>query len=164
MSNFATVILASLLPLSGAWSASALANGGAPDPLPEEFAGDLPRCEIRAERNGRGVLLEGLVFADVPLTGSYRLRISQRGPGGSSQINQGGEFEATPGEPQSLGTVSVGSGPNSFTARLSVSFDDGGTVDCSAGTGKRRVEFAPSSPDTSTLDADAASQPEGLRR
>ena len=80
MSNFATVILASLLPLSGAWSASALANGGAPDPLPEEFAGDLPRCEIRAERNGRGLLLEGLVFADVPLTGSYRLRISQRGP------------------------------------------------------------------------------------
>ena len=27
-----------------------------------------------------------------------------------------------------------------------MSFDDGGTVDCSAGNGKRRVEFAPSSP------------------
>ena len=157
MSNFATVILASLLPLSGAWSASALANGGAPAPLPDEFAGDLPRCEIRAEPNGRGVMLEGLVFADVPMTGTYQFRISQRAAGGSSQINQGGEFEATPDEPQSLGTVSVGSGPNSFTARLTVSFDDGGTVDCSAGTGKRRVERAPSAPETTPLDADAAS-------
>ena len=164
MSNFTTLLLASLIPLSGAWSASALANGGAPAPLPEEFSSDLPRCEIRAEPNGGGVVLEGLVFADAPLTGTYSFRISQRSPGGSSQINQGGEFEATAGEPESLGTVSVGSGPNSFTATLTVSFDNGGAVDCSAGTGKRRAEFAPSSPDTSTLDADAASQPEGLRR
>jgi hypothetical protein len=147
MLNFATVILASLLPLSGAWSASALANGGAPDPLPEEVSGDVPRCEIRAESNDGGVVLEGLVFADAPLTGTYSFRISQRAPGGSSQINQGGDFEATPGEPESLGTVSVGSGPNSFTATLTVSFDDGGTVDCSAGTGKRRVEFTPTAPD-----------------
>jgi hypothetical protein len=155
MSNFATVILASLLPLSGAWSASALANGGAPAPQPDEFSDDLLRCEIRAEPNGRGVLLEGLVFAAEPISGSYRFRISQRGAGGSSQINQGGEFEATPGEPESLGTISIGSGPNSFTATLTVSFD-GGTVDCSS-TGKRQVEFTPSAPDTSTLDADAAS-------
>lgn len=154
MSNFATVILASLIPLSGAWSASALANGGAPAPLPEEFAGDLPRCEIRAEPNGRGVVLEGLVFADVPLSGSYRFRVSQNGAGGSSQINQGGEFDAAPGAPESVGTVSLGSGPGSFTATLTVSWA-GGSVDCAAGTGKRRVELAPS--ETDTLDADAAS-------
>lgn len=152
MSNFATVILASLLPLSGAWSASALANGGAPAPLPDEFAGDLPRCEIRAEPNGRGVQLEGLVFADVPLSGTYRFRISQRGPGGSSQINQGGEFEAAPGEAQSLGVVSVGSGPTSFTATLTVRWA-GGSVDCATGTGKRRVELAPS--EDLTLDPGA---------
>jgi hypothetical protein len=154
MSNFATVILASLLPLSGAWSASALANGGAP--APDEFAGDLPRCEIRAEPNGRGVVLEGLVFADAPLSGSYQFRIAQNGAGGSSRINQGGEFEAVPGLPESLGTVSLASGPGSFTATLTVSWA-GGTVDCSAGTGKRRVELAPSAPDTLNLDADAAS-------
>jgi hypothetical protein len=140
MSNFATLLLASLIPLSGAWSGSALAKGGAPAVLPEEFSSDLPRCEIRAEPNGEGVVLEGLVFADAPLTGTYSFRISQRGPGGSSQINQGGEFEATAGEPESLGTVSVGSGPNSFTATLTVSFEDSVTVDCSASTGKRLVE------------------------
>lgn len=155
MSNFATVLMASLLPLIGAWSASALANGGAPAPLPDGYS-DLPRCEIRAEPAGRGVVLEGLVFADVPLSGTYQFRISQQGAGGASRINQGGEFEATPGTPESLGTVSIGSGPNSFSATLSVSWA-GGTVDCSAGTGKRRVELAPSSPDTPTLDADAAS-------
>ena len=148
MSNFTTLLLASLIPLSGAWSASALANGGAPAPLPEEFSSDLPRCEIRAEPNGGGVVLEGLVFADAPLTGTYSFRISQRSPGGSSQINQGGEFEATAGEPELLGTVSVGSGPNSFTATLTVSFDNGGAVDCSAGTGKRRVELMPAAPET----------------
>jgi hypothetical protein len=152
MSNFATIILASLLPLSGAWNASALANGG--EPLPEEFSGDLPRCEIRAEPTGRGVVLEGLVFADVPLSGRYRFRVSQNGAGGSSQINQGGEFDAAPGAPESLGTVSLASGPGSFTATLTVSWA-GGTVDCAAGTGKRRVELAPS--DDLTLDADAAS-------
>ncbi|HSH63740.1 curli-like amyloid fiber formation chaperone CsgH [Methyloceanibacter sp.] len=156
MSNFATVILASLLPLIGAWSASALANGGAPAPLPDEFAGDLPRCEIRAETYGRGVVLEGLVFADVPITGTYQFRISQRGAGGSSQINQGGEFEAAPDEPASLGTVLIGSGPNGFRATLTVRWR-GGTVDCNASTGKRRVELAPPARDTPTLDADAAS-------
>ena len=156
MSNFATVILASLLPLSGAWSASALANGGAPAPLPDEFTGDLPRCEIRAEPNGRGVVLEGLVFADAPLKGTYRFRISQRGAGGSSQINQGGEFEATPNEPASLGTVSIGSGPNSFSATLTVTWE-GGVIDCRAGTGKRRVELAPSASEPTPLDADPAS-------
>ncbi len=156
MSNFATVILASLIPLSGAWSASALANGGAHAPLPEEFAGDLPRCEIRAEPAGRGVRLEGLVFADVPLSGTYRFRVSQNGSGGSSQINQGGEFDAGPGEPESLGTVSLGGGPGSFTATLTLRWA-GGSIDCHAGTGKRRVELAPSVTDDPTLDASAAS-------
>ncbi|MET0688031.1 MAG: curli-like amyloid fiber formation chaperone CsgH, partial [Methyloceanibacter sp.] len=60
---------------------------------------------------------------------------------------QGGEFEATPDEPASLGTVSIGGGPNGFSARLTVRWR-GGTVDCSAGTGKRRVELAPSARDT----------------
>jgi hypothetical protein len=140
--------------LSGVWSASAFANGGAA--APDEFVGDLPRCEIRAEPNGRGVVLEGLVFADVPITGSYQFRISQQGAGGSSQINQGGEFEATPDGPESLGTVSIGSGPNSFSARLTVTWE-GSVIDCSAGTGKRRVELAPSAPEATSLDADAAS-------
>ena len=102
------------------------------------------------------MVLEGLVFADVPITGTYQFRISQRGAGGSSQINQGGEFEAAPDEPASLGTVLIGSGPNGFRARLTVRWR-GGTVDCNASTGKRRVELAPPARDTPTLDADAAS-------
>ena len=150
MSNFATVILASLLPLSGAWSASALANGGAPAPLPDEFAGDLPRCEIRAETDGRGVVLEGLVFADVPLTGTYRFRISQRGAGGSSQINQGGEFEATPGRACIARHCFDRKRTEQLQREAHGEHGDGGTVDCSAGTGKRRVELAPSAPDTPT--------------
>jgi hypothetical protein len=127
--------LAAALPLSLACGA-AVAGAGAGPSL--EGPGGPVACEIHVERQGGTVTLEGLVFAEMPVSGSYRLHVSQGGGGGSSRINQGGDFEAAPGEPESLGTVSRGSG-GAYSATLEVRWN-GGTTGCSAGTPGKRVE------------------------
>ncbi len=127
-----------MLPLSMA-AGAAFAGAGA-GPSLEGPAGPL-RCEIRAERQGNSVTLEGLVFAEAPLAGTYRLRVSQGGAAGSSQISQGGDFEAAPGEPESLGTVSLSSS-GAYSATLEVRWS-GGITGCSAGPHGKRVEAPP---------------------
>jgi hypothetical protein len=127
------------LPLSLACGAAFAGTGAGPS---LEGPGEPVSCEIRVERQGNVVTLEGLVHADAPLAGSYRLQVSQGGSGGSSRISQGGDFEAAPGEPASLGTVSLASG-GAYRASLEVRWQ-GGVTDCSTGTPGKRVE-APAS-------------------
>jgi hypothetical protein len=87
------------------------------DPL---RAWDFPRDDhaFRRCRTGRSAVM-----------GSYQLRVSKTGDGGSSDINQSGEFSAGPGGPSTLSTVTLGGDGGSYVARLTVTWD-GGTIEC----------------------------------
>jgi hypothetical protein len=87
------------------------------------------RCEIQVEEHGRSVALAGVVFAEAAIEGSYRLRVSKSGGGGSSDIDQSGDFSAAPGEPSTLGTVTLGGDGGSYVAKLTVTWS-GGTIEC----------------------------------
>lgn len=129
MSRIFKTTLAALLPLGFAWGAAAGGDG------PEAYASG-PTCDIRVEREGGTLVLEGLAFAPVPATGSYALTISQGGYAGGSNIQQGGDFEAGPGEESSLGLVSL-SDHGSYDATLTVHWHDG-TPDCTRHVGNGR--------------------------
>ena len=96
-------------------------------------AGDGTRCEIRVSRRGGMTTLEGVVMASGSITGSYRLSVTSSGRGGGSDIDQSGDFSARPGEPASLGVVSLGGG-GAHTADLTVRWN-GGSHHCSQRVG-----------------------------
>jgi len=94
--------LIALLVLGGAGMA-ANAYGAAADGL---------ACGVSTS-NANGMLsVEGVLQSPEALTGDYRFALKSQGAGGSSNINQGGQFSATPGMPVSLGKVSVNAGAN----------------------------------------------------
>jgi hypothetical protein len=78
------------------------------------------RCEIQVKEHGNSVALEGVVFTKAAIEGSYQLRVSKSGGGGSSDINQSGDFSAGPGEPSTVGPSPSGAmvGPMSSGSRL----------------------------------------------
>jgi hypothetical protein len=128
--NLFTSLAAALLPLSFAWGAAA---GG--DLSPRAY-GDGPSCDLRIARDGGSLVLEGLVFAPAPVSGSYELVISQGGYAGESNIRQGGDFEIAPGADGSLGSVSL-SAHGGYTATLIVHWHDG-APDCTRHVGAGR--------------------------
>ena len=81
-------------------------------------------CEIRADREGGMVSLEGIVHAATGIEGAYRLRVSKSGGGGSSNIDQGGRFTAGPEQPATVSRVTLGGG-GKYVAELEVTPDDG---------------------------------------
>jgi hypothetical protein len=91
-------------------------------------------CEIQVKERGNSVALEGVVFAKTAVDGSYQLRVSKSGGGGSSNISQSGDFSAGPGVPSTLGTVTLGGDGGSYVARLTVMWD-GGSIDCTERVG-----------------------------
>lgn len=118
------------MPLSLAWGAVALPVEAGNGPTAERATPEA-RCEIRVDDRDDSVVLEGLVFAPEPVSGSYQLRISQKGGGGSSDIVQSGDFNIESGQTGSLGIVSFSMGTRHYVAKLSVQWDDG-APDCKA--------------------------------
>jgi hypothetical protein len=90
------------------------------------------RCELRVTESGHGVVLEGIVVAKTAIEGAYRLRVSQAGGAGSSDIHQSGDFSAGPGAPSTLATITLGRG--SYSAQLRVTWT-GGSIECSEHVG-----------------------------
>ena len=123
MFNRHTRYAAGLASLIGAGAAGlAMAAGG-------DGAGEGPvRCAIETASAGGMLTLEGVVQADVAVSGSYRFRVVGTGGGGSSNVQQGGTFMAGPDAPATLGTVMLGGGGD-YDATLEV-MADGMTVTC----------------------------------
>jgi hypothetical protein len=119
-----------LLPLTFAWSA--VAGGDLPSPT----LGEGPSCDLRVAHDGGGLVLEGLVFASAPVSGSYELTISQGGTAGGSNIRQGGDFTVAPGTDGSLGVVSLPAS-GGYAATLIVHWHDG-APDCTRHVGNGR--------------------------
>ncbi|WP_210191736.1 curli-like amyloid fiber formation chaperone CsgH [Rhodomicrobium vannielii] len=92
------------------------------------------RCEIKVLRDGGGVQLEGMVFASDKVAGSYRLQVRKTSGGGSSNVNQGGNFSAAPDAPAKVGMVTLGGDDAAYSAKLQVTWS-GGTVECEESVG-----------------------------
>jgi len=120
--NILVSLAAALLPLTFAWGAAA---GG---DLPPPVYGDGPSCDLHVAHDGGSLVLEGLVFAPAPVSGSYELDISQGSYAGGSDIRQDGDFEVIPGTDGSLGVVSLPA-RGGYAATLIVHWH-GGAPDC----------------------------------
>lgn len=90
------------------------------------------RCEILTHSAGGMTTLQGVVHADIAVSGTYSFRVTGSGGGGSSNISQGGGFTAGPDAPAALGQVMLGGGV--YNARLSV-VAGGVSIECSERTG-----------------------------
>jgi hypothetical protein len=138
MTSFVRSIVTSLLPLSLAWSALGMpVNGNGTWAEEEQTAPLRPRCQLRVDDDGDSIVLEGVVFARKPASGSYQMRVSQESTGGSSNIAQSGDFIVESGSTASLGTVSLSNRVSRYVAKLTVQWDDG-AADCIAEAPKRR--------------------------
>lgn len=104
------------------------------DGSPEAALGEPLRCEIVANPSGGMVALEGVIHTDMPISGSYRFRVVSSGGGGSSNIQQGGNFSAAPGEAATLGTVMIGNSGGTYRATLEI-VANGKTIACTDRTG-----------------------------
>ena len=106
------------------------APGGAASPEANAAVAVKPvRCEIQRTTAGGTMTLTPVVHADIPVSGSYKFRVTGNSRGGSSNIDQGGPFAAKAKEAVKLSSVSIGAG-GSFDATLSVTID-GSTLSCS---------------------------------
>lgn len=95
---------------------------------PAHASQDSARCELRVSKRGGGTTLEGVVIASKAVSGSYRISVAASSGAGSSDIDQSGEFSASPGQPVSLGVVQIGSG--GYAANLTIKWA-GGSTSCS---------------------------------
>ena len=96
---------------AGATGATAGKDGSTSGPL---------RCEIRDRIEADAILLEPLVYADKSTSGTYTVSVSGGGASGSANIRQGGAFEAGPGNPASLGRMSLGADGAAYDVKLKV--------------------------------------------
>lgn len=79
------------------------------------------RCEIKATSSGAMITLAGVVHADRSIAGTYSFRVAGGGSAGRTDISQGGEFSAGPGQAETLGQVMLGGQGAVFNASLDVS-------------------------------------------
>ena len=91
------------------------------------------RCEITQSGHGGSVVLQGVVFSDQATDGSYEFRVAKSGGGGSSDINQSGEFSVGAGGKSSVASVSLG-GSGGYSATLKVR-SSGHAVACTERSG-----------------------------
>lgn len=92
------------------------------------------RCEIRVEKFGGGVQLQGVVFANEAVEGAYEMQVSKSGDGGRSNINQAGGFNVRPNAPAKLGIVQLGGDSGSYRAKLKVMWN-GEEIECEKNVG-----------------------------
>lgn len=70
------------------------------------------------------VRLDALVHADTHVGGTYTFHVEKSGGGGSSTINQSGDFDATAGRSAILSSVSLDSRGIAYKATLDVVIGD----------------------------------------
>jgi hypothetical protein len=113
----------------------AAGSGVYPNSAHEARAGSLNadvRCLIRATPDPDFVRLEAIAQSVRPVSGQYALSIVKQSSTGSSHKVQSGDFSLTPDQEQILtATVLDGSAQGHYTAKLSLTWDQG-RVSCSS--------------------------------
>jgi hypothetical protein len=115
-----TLGVVALLALGGAGVAASTTSGADNGGL---------ACGVSTQTAGGMLTLEGVVQSPEAISGEYRFALKSSGGGGSTNINQGGQFSATAGMPVSLGKVTVNAGAN-IDLDFNVTFG-GRKYDCS---------------------------------
>jgi curli production assembly/transport CsgH protein len=87
------------------------------------------RCEIQAIPDNGGIILEGVVHAEMQIKGSYRFQVVTTSRAGNSNVSQGGYFSVGPDDPITLGKVMVGNRNAAYDVNLEVT-TDGETIEC----------------------------------
>ncbi|HOZ28819.1 MAG TPA: curli-like amyloid fiber formation chaperone CsgH [Hyphomonadaceae bacterium] len=64
-------------------------------------------CDISVVKTSHGVRITPVVRSDRSLSGEYSMVITKKGGGGSSDISQGGPFDAARGVSQELGSSEI---------------------------------------------------------
>jgi len=77
-------------------------------PVEQISASSRPACDIRATPTSHGVAISAVMTARAPISGDYELVITKSGPNGSSEVQQGGAFNAGRGERVTLGQTELG--------------------------------------------------------
>ncbi|WP_424629001.1 curli-like amyloid fiber formation chaperone CsgH [Bradyrhizobium sp. SYSU BS000235] len=65
------------------------------------------QCEIRRTDAGHSVGLTGTITSSTAVAGKFRFMVTKSGPSGSSNINQGNNFELTAGSQTDVGHVTI---------------------------------------------------------
>jgi len=126
--------LAAASVLLGLGAAGFATADGQPEAAPGAAYAEPLRCEIVASPADGMIALEGVLHTDAAISGSYTFRVVSFGGGGSSNIQQGGEFSAGPNAPATLGTVMLGNPGGAYKATLEV-IANGKTLACAEQTG-----------------------------
>jgi hypothetical protein len=115
--------------LAGLGLTGIVIGSGQADPSTEPV-----RCEIEATSSSGMISLEGIVEADIAVSGTYEFRVVGSGHGGNSNIRQGGAFTAGPDAAVTLGRVMLGASGAVYDASLEV-VSNGKTIECSERVG-----------------------------
>ena len=126
MSRFLRLSAAAMAPVALIAGVACVTNS-AGSPAYAGGSGDGTRCEIKVAKRSGMTTLEGFVVAPAAISGSYRISVTSSGSGGGSDIDQSGAFTAKPGQPVSLGVVSMGGSAGSYNAELTVKWNGGST-------------------------------------
>lgn len=88
-------------------------------PLPEAFH---EACEIRAfDMPGGMMRLESVVYGVPGEWGSYQVSMARSGPGGTSNVSQGGDYEIGPDGDAVVSVTEVNRGPReSYSAVMTI--------------------------------------------
>jgi len=102
-----------------------LGAGGAAVNASQTSSNDAPvRCEIDVSTHNGIITLNGLVHTDLAIDGSYQFSVKGAGWSGSSNIRQGGDFTADPGDTITVAKVSLGANGARYIANLKIKADD----------------------------------------
>jgi len=102
-----------------------------PAAAPVKVHSPAPRvdCDIDVRHTSNGVALEGLANFTRATDGDFSFIITKSGGGGSSDIEQGGVYDARAGEELSLGSAELSTGRGS-SWRATLTIYDGGREVC----------------------------------
>ena len=111
--------------------ASGVAASGETGPA----AGMDTTCDIVAREDSDALWMQGVVIAQNARDGVYEFEVRTLGGSGGSAIRQSGQFSASSGEPEYLGSVQFGQSGAEYDAKLTLRFD-GGELVCTERIGK----------------------------
>ncbi len=112
------VALGAAMLLTALATGAALAGSGG-SATPSKGTGGLA-CDLSATRAGGQIILVPSVQSAKAASGSYDLRVSGGGSGGSSTIRQGGDFSLAAGGAADLGSLSLAGRGASYDVTLEV--------------------------------------------
>ena len=80
-------------------------------------------CELAATTDSGMFAIKGIVKADAPARGTYRLEVKSAGGSGHTNITQGGGFTTDSQGAAELGNVMLGGSGSSYVVKLMVEAD-----------------------------------------